>query len=228
MINSIKYILKKRNMQQKMLIIAEAREKQYVSRYVNRERKIPEKVIEKWEKILDVPYEYFVDGIGYCKLLTSNDKEQLEDYLISQEFSAEENEKIAELIQREYDEILYWRDIERNVKEIQSKVKKNIYSDIAADVSSKKEAGWQIETNIKFYEHFLKLKNSGKIHALEWSSVFKALSCLLMKNVKSEVFGNDELARNIYSIIIEYRKEQELKRKKDIEEYEALFGKVKI
>ena len=214
-------------MQQKMLIIAEAREKQYVSRYVNRERKIPEKVIEKWEKMLGVPKEYFVDSKNYCKLLTPDDRDRLEDYLISQEFSAEKNEKIAELIQREYDEIVYWRDIENNVKEIQSKVKKDIYSDIPADVSSKEEAGFQIEANIRFYKELLKLKKSGKIDVLEWGSVFKALSCFLMKNMECEVFGNDELARNIYSIIIEYRRKKEMKRKKDIEEYEEFFCEIK-
>ena len=214
-------------MQQKMLIIAEAREKQYVSRYVNRERKIPEKVIEKWEKMLGVPKEYFVDSKKYCKLLTPDDRDRLEDYLVSQEFSAEENEKIAELIQREYDEIVYWRDIENNVKEIQSKVKKDIYSDIPADVSSKEEAGFQIEANIRFYKELLKLKKSGKIDVLEWGSVFKALSCFLMKNMECEVFGNDELARNIYSIIIEYRRKKEMKRKKDIEEYEEFFCEIK-
>lgn len=200
MSNSIKYILKIRGMQHKELCF-DTMQRQYVSRYINRQRKIPEYVQEKWEKIMRVPSKYFVDEKRFCKELSLDDKQRLEDYLLSQQFSDTENDEWGWMMSRERQRAERMQYIQYELKRIKKQVEEDVYS--VPDVADPMEEYVidNIESNLQFYNRFLTLKSSNKISNEDWNGVFRAMSYFIMNQVEEDDIVEDEFVKEVYAAI---------------------------
>ena len=125
--NAVKHILKRKLMQQKMLE-SKYVSKQSVSKYILRQRKIPDFVYEVWEKILDVPSEWFVDEFGYCRLLKPDEVVDLDEYLDKTEKDLGDEELPGmETWRQMVDNAAWLRNIKYRVRKIHNLLEELVY-----------------------------------------------------------------------------------------------------
>ena len=217
MTNSIKYILQKKNLQQKM-IAPKGELKQYVSRWVLGQRKIPKSVIEYWEKVLNVPAYFFVNEKGFCKELNEAEISELDEYLLGHPIHnvCDELKDSPAIIRVERGITL-----KRNIV----KLKKNIHEDIykikkTIEINSIEEALDEQENSLNFYETVLRLHKRDNIKPEEWSSVFRALAYVADNTSLDDV--NEGLSYEIYKLILKNREEEQKKNKELLEFRETL------
>lgn len=161
MVNSIKFILAKRNLQQKDLT-TENIQKQAVSRWILRERKINKNIIPFWEELLNVPAKYFVDDKGYCKELNDEELPALIDYLYDTQLLPESKNEY----QDKY-------TLSSEVTKLQRHIREDICN--IDDSKSIKENIKEQEMNLMFYKRILKLHKNKNISNDKWMTFFKEL-----------------------------------------------------
>ena len=246
-INSIKYILDRRNMwQHNLSCIIENQitgEKQiydpkYVSKVINRKLKINESLQKKWSEKLQVPIEQFVDEKGYCKEIPSYEIHKLESYLDGQyeiknedmvvgsitdmDTNQERELKLADFQQVEI--AVRKHNLETSITRMQRKIRKDIVGIKDGSIESAFDAA---ERNLMFYKRVLDFHQQRPINEDECKSLFKAFAYLI-DNVSEDKMKEDAnpLAYGLCSVIKICREVEEKKRKKAIENYIKLFGEI--
>ena len=218
--NAIKYILEKRNMQQKDLEynykdkhgIRRRFKKQAVSKCVLREKKINDATKNKWSEILNVPPEYFMDENDKCREMTDEDLYKLETYLIMNPYKGiMEDEEIYEIAQIQYIERL--KDLEYDIKKTLKDIKNDIYK-IGKEIPYEAAELDIIGNKMNFYKQILEIKSSQIIRDDEWGYLFIAINAIKAgKKIESE----NPIVKGFYNGIREYR-EQNKKLTKEIME----------
>lgn len=216
MINSIKYILKERKMQQKELI-NDGVKKQYISRWINRERKFDILQLQFWIETLNVPERFIIDDDGYCKLLNENEFQELKDYLFNQQLSnmPYEFQKSMQIQVLERT-----RDLDLRI----SKVQKNIRNDILNTVYFKSCLDNEVESaldssnsNACFYEDIIFLHKNKVLNRNEWFLLIKALGNIDEKMSSKTRKEEMILINNIRESIRNYREYVAIKEKEQLE-----------
>ncbi|MBR2042501.1 MAG: hypothetical protein IJ945_09065 [Oscillospiraceae bacterium] len=220
--NAIKYILEKRNMQQKDLRyryeddkgIKRHFEKQAISKCILRQRKINERTEKVWASLLNVPPEYFIDKNHFCKEMNDEDLYKLETYLIMNPYKGiMEDEGIYEIAQIQYIERL--KDLEYDIKKTLKDIKNDIYK-IGKEIPYESAELDIIGNKMNFYKQILEAKSSQIIRDDEWGYLFIAINAIKAgKNIESE----NPIAKGFYNGIREYREQN----KKLTEEAMRLF-----
>lgn len=228
MANSVQVILKKRNMLQKELIVKNYGDKQNVSRYVLRKRKIPRDLVPIWEKLLNVPEKYFVDEKGFCRELNSSEESELEDFLICQQYDVNEKGEIKGWI----DEQVFLQQRSIGIKHGIKKINKRIEKDILLkneerECNSEKEWLDEVESNLYFYENMLDIIESKKIKYYEWNSICKVLSIFMLSNNNYKEVATKKMSvmeMTIYEAICKNRKEKEKNDSELLAWYKEMWG----
>lgn len=219
MINSIKFILNYKNMQQKELESTND-SKQTVSRWVLRKRKIPSHIINKWEVILNVPSKFFVDKEGYCKELNDAELSELRDYFFYRQYEGLED-KFRTNYQVQKQERLY--EFSKRVVSIQKKIKSDIYDVHCNDIDEFDEIINIQENNVLYYEKILYLHKCNKIHSDEWDFIFKTLFLIADNASEEKVNEENILVQELYKLIINNRIKQKEKNMQMFNELNELF-----
>ncbi len=239
---ALKFILEKRGWTQSRLAKDMNISKQSVTRWVKQKKPIHDSYIRYIEENLKVKRRFFVDGRRYCKLLTDEDKFELEDYFMRQEFEQPtstaskhkyynnlDNLSKTELIHREQQHEAYMlafreKKAESKIQKLTTKIKENIKNiDIKSGVDSTSGYLDLLESNIVFYERLLHLRKGKQITEQEWEYIFKALFMLTSKESNIQT---DEVSSGIFNILKENRNRIEQKRQEDIEFYKEYFGEI--
>lgn len=240
MTNALKMILKERGMTQTEFAEALSISKQSVTRWVQREKPMPEYHIEYAEALLNVKRKYFIDERRRCKILDANEKLQLDDYLLRQRFeqptsTASEykyyknisNLSESELARREYLEEKYLISYKRkrvnaDIQQLSVRIKNDIKNvKVATTEYSSAYALDLLDDNISFYQNLMHLRESKKITMEEWNSVLKALYMLISKEEK---ITSDKVALDIYDILLANRLEKQQTNKENLEFYKSIWG----
>lgn len=225
--NALKIILKERKLTQNYLAFHFKCVKQNVSKWVLRERKIPQYSITELEKIFGVPSRYFVGEDGYCKILTDDEKTELEIYLSTEIFqtNGSESEELRRWLEEQRNPEEQRRAFYCDIKKINARIKEDILSNPREETINSYE-DWLncVETNIFFYNRILKLRGSKRITDREWSSIGRALYELLLQDTESSLIDSDSLAGKLYQVILEDRERMEKKRLEDLKDYKEIFG----
>ncbi len=215
MVNAIQYILSKRSMKNNKLIDENQSRskisKQSLSKYINRQRRIPDYAYLSFEKILNVPHELFVDKNGYCKELTEKEVYELDYYLETHPLTDVSIVSDNELYERE-------AILERGTKLCLKRIKKDIYSvHTDTEIESVHMYIDEFESNLSIYETFQRLHKSKILSYDEWRSIFKAISYLIDNATQEDINNGHNLSHYIYDAIIKYRKEKDYNDKEDKE-----------
>lgn len=207
---------RKKHLQQKdILKLASPKiTKQSTSRYINRQRKIPSVIASYWARKLKVPSTYFVDADGYCKLLTTAEMYELQNFLAGTPTSENEQEysSAIEVLERK-------QSLDVDIRKIQKRIREDIhYAEDTEDVISALDI---FESNATFYKELLSLRKASVLSSEEWQSVLNALWLLTSKTADRIVA--EDLTGAIYNTIITHRMLMEQKRQKDVTDYISLF-----
>lgn len=217
--NSIKYILEKRNMQQKELNFGKYK-KQYVSKVIHRHFAIRPELITKWESILQVPSRFFVDSNGLCKELNSIDIQELDSFINTQFFIDREKElqqfSECELALREH-------SLSLNITKLQRNIRKDILT-VNGDVDCVSSALDIQENNLWFYKDILELHKYGYLSHDEWKSFFKAFQYVLDGTEDHLVAKDNALVYGMFVLLKRARELNAIKQQKYLREYEEMFG----
>jgi len=200
MVNAIRYILHKRNMQQKDLITKRII-KQSISKYINKERRIPDYAYKTFEQILNIPHEFFVDNNGYCKELGEKEIYDIDYYI-------ETNPLPNTAIVSDYESLERKALLEKGTKVCLRKIKTDIYDTRIIDIKSQATALNTCEANLSTYNNFLRLHKSNVLSPDEWRNIFKGISYLIDYATQDEINDGNNLSHYIYDAIIKYRKER--------------------
>lgn len=220
--NSIQHILQRREMQQKILQSKHVN-KQAVSKYILRQRKIPEHIWKAWVNILKVPKEWIVDDTGYCRKLTDDEVLELDKFLEEKELDfSDEGLPGMELWREMYDQEAWIRNIRYRIGKAKNALKDAIYR-IPREITDQEEILHHYERNLKFYENIIGIHTHGRVTEKEWDYIFKALFMLTSKESNIQM---DEVSSKIYNILKENRDRVEQKRQEDIEFYKENFGEI--
>lgn len=240
MTNALKLILKARGMTQTDFAKEMRISKQSVTRWVQREKPMPEYHIEYAEMLLNVKRKYFVDERRRCRTLDANEKLDLEDYLLRQKFEQPtstiseykyiknlRNLSESELARREYLEgkylIAYKRKrVNTDIQQISLRVKKDIKNvEIEMGDYSSEYVLDLLEDNVSFYQKLMHLRERKKVTREEWDSVLRALNMLVSKEENTTA---DKVALDIYNILQANRLEKQQKEREDLEFYASIWG----
>ena len=217
MINSVKFILKERKLKQSDLKKNESVRKQYISRWINRERKFDYSHLKHWKETLGVEEKYIVGDDGYCKLLNEVEFQELKDILFVEKFNNipdkfKESEQIDKMIRR--------RALNKRISKVNKAVNKDINSTIyhynnSDDIES--VALDSANRNVNFYETVICLHKSKLLSEDEWYLILKALTKVdetMISTAKEEaIFIN-----SIRDAIKKYRKYIETEEQKRMNE----------
>lgn len=212
MINSVKYILKERKMQQKELINNGVK-KQYISRWINRERKFDVLQLQFWIEKLNVPEKFIVDNDGYCKLLNDNEFIELKNYLFNQKLDLMPS-KIRDstgtiLLERRH-------DLNTKISKLQKALRKDIINTVYYLSTLDNEGELSLDASIvnaEFYENIINLHKNKALNLDEWFLLINALSNI-NENMTSQSHKEEVILINsIRKSIQNYRKYIETKEK---------------
>ena len=225
--NSIKYILEKRNMRSKDIVLkyTDGKDKydsKYVSKVVNGYLKINPELVAHWEKKLRVPKEYFFDEeSGRRREMNSSEIIELDSFLNRQMY-LEDYDELPDCEQITIE--IRKHTLENNIVKLQRKIRKDIL-DVEADSIDNELNG--AEGNLIFYNKILDLRKQKPITRDELDSLFKAFAYLI-DNVSEDKMKEDAnyLAYGLCSVIRICREVGEKKRKKAIENFIKLFGEI--
>ena len=221
--NAVKHILKRKLMQQKMLE-SKYVSKQSVSKYILRQRKIPDFVYEVWEKILDVPSEWFVDEFGYCRLLKPDEVVDLDEYLDKTEKDlGDEDLPGMETWRQMVDNAAWLRNIKYRVRKIHNLLEELVYH-LPEEVTDIESAYCQYESNLRYFDQLFKIKRSGRIRDDDWISIQNALIVMVESDSDITRLEGDELACELYEVMKKHRDMNMQKDAEDLKLYVELWG----
>ena len=228
-INSVKYILRKRNLLQKELILYRPDgtmlfNKQYVSKVIHGHFRIPVEAISEWSSILDIPPDFFVDKeTGKCKILSSMDTKEIDSYIDAQ-FYIENTEKDKILSRSAEAEIaLRHHSLSVNITKLQRNIRKDIYS-INQDADDEISALNIQEANLEFYRKITELHRTNLLSNMEWNSFFRAFH-FAEDNIDGEDLSDEHpLVYGMYILIKKHRELISIQQRREIQDYEDLFG----
>ena len=220
MTNAIKYILNKKNLMQKDLVTLTC-SKQYVSKVINRQFRMPVDLINSIVALTNVPERFFVDSNGLCRQCNAIEIQQLDNFLEEQIYKNIDSElqytpSEVELADRE-------RFLKLNIAKLQREIRKDIHS-VSKDVCDQVDALEEQEANFDFYKDMLSLHKSCLISNQEWMSLLKAFKLIEENAPECDLKNENTLVYGMYILLKNSRELNAIKQKNLIREIEELFG----
>lgn len=218
--NSIKYILSKK--QKKQQDLANDRySKQYISKVINGQFRVPVEIIAKIIELTGVPKKYFIDDKGLCKQLNSIELLEVDDFIQSQEFAALEDELSS--VSYEMEIATREQALKLNIAKLQRDIRTDIHSVAGEDVSSMFDVLAVEESNLCFYREILELHKKRQLEWAEWKSLFRAFRHVSDDVSEADVKNESPLVYGMYVLMKKSRELNAIKRYKDYEVYKELF-----
>lgn len=221
MVNSLKYILAKKKMSQTELADAINYSKQQISKVIYHQRKVSDELQEKISEELNVPSSFFVDENRYCRLLTDDEVEELDMYFIKMDLEVDtKNQDLKLCLSQEQIKRERYLHIKSQTRKILKGISKDIDTPRTDDeIDSEDEYLGHIESNLLFYEKFVKLRNNFKIDSREWDDLWLALTLLTMSEENVDVLSVKPVVAELYKVLLKERKRIREEDKNFLEEF---------
>lgn len=210
--NALRHILNKRGIMQKELMVKDKNNrtvsKQAVSKWVAGDRKIPEEIAQKWEKILKVPMELFRGENGRCRKLSEEEFAELEDYLLLKSVDyGNENLPGMKAAREQVDLYLWDKNLKRRFKSVRRKLYDVVFTH-SGEVNSTETYLQSCESNLIWFEEMLDIRKRDLLKRNEWSSIKDAFTCLDLEKTDEGMLEEEVLTCKLYSWIKEKREKE--------------------